>query len=141
MNTKPIITELDASRLKARARMATARPQYSAALAHFLSAADVVPAGKFPADAISMFTTFCCVDLSRHQRMVWTISYPEEADFSLGRICVFSPLGIAFLGTRRGGVSECRPTLEISLRFIVQDILFQPESAGVPELNRCRSCH
>lgn len=141
MNTKPLVTELDASRLKARARMATARPQYGAALACFLSAADVVPADRFPADAISMFTTFSCVDLARQQRMVWTISYPEEADFSLGRICVFSPLGIALLGTRRGGVSECKPALEVSLRFRVQDILFQPEAAGVPELNRCRSCH
>ncbi|WP_317921555.1 GreA/GreB family elongation factor [Cupriavidus sp. TA19] len=121
--------------------MAIARPQYGAALAHFLSAADVVPADRFPADTISMFTTFSCVDLARHQRMVWTISYPEEADFSLGRICVFSPLGIAFLGTRRGGVSECKPALEISLRFVVQEILFQPEAAGVPELNKCRSCH
>lgn len=141
MNMKPLITELDAVRLTARARMATARPQYGAALSRFLSAAEVVPTDKLPSDAISMFTTFACIDMARHQRMIWTLSYPEEADFSLGRICVFSPLGIAFLGTRRGGISECKPALEVSLRFMIQQVLFQPEAAGVPELNKCRSCH
>lgn len=141
MNMKPLVTELDAVRLTARAKMATARPQYGAALARFLSAAEVIPIDRLPGDTISMFTTFVCIDMARCQRMVWTISFPEEADFSLGRICVFSPLGMAFLGTRRGGISECKPALANSLRFKIQEILFQPEAAGVPQLDKCRSCH
>lgn len=139
MVTKQLLTDLDAARLTARATRAIARPRYGAALSRFLRTAEIIPVGDMPADVITMFTTFVCIDVARRQTMIWTIVYPEEADFSLGRVCVFSAAGLALLGSRQGDVSVCHPNQDMSLQFEVRKILFQPKAAGIPELNRCHS--
>nr|WP_255350644.1 GreA/GreB family elongation factor [Cupriavidus sp. SK-3] len=90
-----------------------------------------------PADVVTMFTRFVCIDLTRRQKMIWTLVYPEETDHSLGRICIFSPAALALLGSREGDLAPCSPAPDILLELQVQRILFQPEAAGIPEMDRC----
>jgi regulator of nucleoside diphosphate kinase len=60
---------------------------------------------------------------------VVTLVFPREADMGQRRISLFSPLGAALLGRRRGEtVRYAAPGGEIEVRIL--DIVYQPEAAG-----------
>lgn len=94
-----------------------------------LDRADVVAPEKIPADVITMNSRVVLTDLEDNSRLELTLVYPSEAQGE-GKVSILAPIGTAMLGYRVGDVFEWdTPAGKASLR--VDEILYQPESAGV----------
>ena len=130
-----IISRADRERLEAligSARMdSRVREDYLAALEGELSRARVVPAGKVPADVVTMNSVVRLRDLDSDESQEYELVYPEYADVSLNRISVLAPIGTAILGYRLGDVIEW-PVPAGLRRLRVEEVLYQPERAGAP---------
>jgi len=55
--------------------------------------------------------------------------YPDEADFTVGKVSILAPLGSALLGARAGSVIKVHAPTGVR-RMKVERILYQPEAAG-----------
>ena len=128
-----IISHADRERLEAlidSARMdSRVREDYLAALEGELSRARVVPAGKVPADVVTMNSVVRLRDLDSDETAEYDLVYPADADVSLNRISVLAPIGTAILGYRLGDVIEW-PVPAGLRRLRVEEVLYQPERAG-----------
>lgn len=94
-----------------------------------LQRATVVAPTEIPADVITMNSSARLHDLDRGETLEYTLVYPAEADYSMGKISVFAPIGAAMLGYRVGDVIEW--TVPGGLRRLrVEEVLYQPEAAG-----------
>lgn len=80
--------------------------RYLQALRGELQRASVVPAGKVPADVITMNSRVLLYDLDLKETEEYTLVYPEDADITLDRISVLAPIGTAILGYRVGDIVE-----------------------------------
>jgi regulator of nucleoside diphosphate kinase len=129
-----IISHADRERLEAlieSARMdSRVREDYLAALEGELSRAYVVPAGEVPEDVITMNSVVSLRDLDSDEMEEFELVYPEDADMAHNRISVLAPIGTAILGYRLGDVIEW-PVPAGLRRFRVEDVLYQPERAGI----------
>jgi regulator of nucleoside diphosphate kinase len=128
-----IISRADRERLKAlidSARMdSRVREDYLTALEGELSRARVVPAGKVPADVVTMNSVVCLRDLDSDETEEYELVYPADADMALNRISVLAPIGTAILGYRLGDVIEW-PVPAGLRRLRVEEVLYQPERVG-----------
>ena len=128
-----IISHADRERLEAlidSARMdSRVREDYLTALEGELSRARVVPAGKVPADVVTMNSVVRLRDLDSGETEEYELVYPADADVSLNRISVLAPIGTAILGYRLGDVIEW-PVPAGLRRLRVEEVLYQPERAG-----------
>ena len=128
-----VISRADRERLEALidwARMdSRVLEDYLAALEGELSRARVVPAGKVPADVITMNSVVRLRDLDSDETEEYELVYPADADVSLNRISVLAPIGTAILGYRVGDVIEW-PVPAGLRRLRVEEVLYQPERAG-----------
>jgi len=82
-----------------------------------------------PRDMITMRSRVRLKDMATQAQMECTLVYPAEREPEAGRISVLAPLGAAMLGYRVGD------TFEVNLpkgrtEFRVEEVLYQPESAG-----------
>ena len=59
-----------------------------------------------------------------------TLTYPQDADASQGRISVLSPLGTALLGLSVGQEIDWKLPNGRAARFRVARLVYQPEAAG-----------
>ena len=129
-----IISHADRERLEAlidSARMdSRVREDYLAALEGELSRARVVPAGKVPADVVTMNSVVRLRDLDSDETEEYELVYPPDADVAHNRISVLAPIGTAILGYRLGDVIEW-PVPAGLRRLRVEEVLYQPERAGV----------
>lgn len=62
-----------------------------------------------------------------------TLVFPEDADLAAGRISVLVPIGTAVLGYRRGDMVAW-PVRAGAARFSVEEVPYQPEASGDPDL-------
>jgi regulator of nucleoside diphosphate kinase len=128
-----IISHADRKRLEAlidSARMdSRVREDYLAALEGELGRARVVPAGKVPADVVTMNSVVRLRDLDSDETEEYELVYPTDADVSLNCISVLAPIGTAILGYRLGDVIEW-PVPAGLRRLRVEEVLYQPERAG-----------
>ncbi len=84
---------------------------------------------KIPADVITMNSRVILTDLEDNSNLELTLVYPPDAQGE-GKVSILAPIGTAMLGYRVGDVFEWdTPAGKASLR--VDEILYQPESAGV----------
>lgn len=94
-----------------------------------LQRATVVPAAEIPPDVITMNSRARLLDLDQNETLNYTLAYPQDADFSQGRISVIAPIGAALLGYRVGDeIQWAVPGGTRRLR--VEEVLYQPEAAG-----------
>ena len=94
-----------------------------------LQRATVVPAADIPPDVITMNSRARLLDLDQNETLDYTLAYPQDADFSQGRISVIAPIGAALLGYRVGDeIQWAVPGGTRRLR--VEEVLYQPEAAG-----------
>ncbi|HEX2163901.1 MAG TPA: nucleoside diphosphate kinase regulator [Thermoanaerobaculia bacterium] len=94
-----------------------------------LNRAQVVAPEEVPPDVVTMNSKVRLVDLDQGTTHEYTLVYPQDADFSAGRISIVAPIGAALLGYRMGDVIEWEvPAGRRRLR--VEEVLFQPEAAG-----------
>jgi regulator of nucleoside diphosphate kinase len=94
-----------------------------------VSGSSVVSPSEVPADVVTLNTELLLDGYTNDGPVVVTLVFPREADMGQRRISLFSPLGAALLGRRRGEtVRYAAPGGEIEVRIL--DIVYQPEAAG-----------
>ncbi|MDF7798557.1 nucleoside diphosphate kinase regulator [Pontiellaceae bacterium B1224] len=99
-----------------------------------LARAQLVTDRDIPWDIVTMNSLVKILDLGLGDEYSFTLSWPNEANASEGRINVLAPLGMALLGSRVGQEIEW-PLPEGSCRLRVEEILFQPENNSA-----CKAC-
>ena len=135
--TSIYITELDYNRLnglidRTRERNSVDK-EYLNKLEAELERAEVVEANEIPADVITMRSKVRLKDLVSGESNTYSLVFPTESDFAEGKISVLAPIGTAILGYRLGDTIEWQVPSGLR-RLKVEEILYQPESAGDHEL-------
>ncbi|WP_050527683.1 nucleoside diphosphate kinase regulator [Pseudorhodobacter aquimaris] len=77
-------------------------PALSDRLLEELGRAKIVPAAKMPKDVVSIGSTVTYRDEGTGHEKTATLVYPEDADISMLRISVMTPIGVALLGLTEG---------------------------------------
>jgi regulator of nucleoside diphosphate kinase len=131
------ITENDYNRLnslidRAREHNGTDR-EYVNKLEAELERAEIVDPTAMPADVITMRSKVRLKDLLSGESNTYSLVFPTEANFVEGKISVLAPIGTAILGYRQGDTIEWRVPAGVR-KLKVEEILYQPESAGDYEL-------
>jgi regulator of nucleoside diphosphate kinase len=128
------ITEADLDRL--RTLIAVMRNasydkvrEYLDRLEEELDRAEIVPPQSIPHDVVTMRSRVRLRDMVSGQEMVYSLVFPNEADFSQGKISVLAPIGTAMLGYQVGEIIEWDVPAGLK-RFTVEEVLYQPEGAG-----------
>ena len=131
------ITELDYNRLnglidRTRERNGADR-EYLNKLEAELDRAEIVDPNHIPGDVITMRSKVRLKDLVSGESNTYSLVFPTEADFAEGKISVLAPIGTAILGYKQGDTIEW-PVPSGLRRLKVEEVLYQPESAGDHEL-------
>ncbi|KVU37538.1 transcription elongation factor GreAB [Burkholderia ubonensis] len=121
------LTELDVARLEKHAEH---NPRFQAMLDTLLERADIVQPDAIKANVVTMNSQITLLDETSHEKTTWTIVYPEEANLEQGRLNVFSPVGMALLGTQRGQLVKVMQPSGTEKLMKVTEIVFQPEANG-----------
>jgi regulator of nucleoside diphosphate kinase len=104
-SSKPriILTAIDHEQLSALANAAANTvPEIAAELAEELDRAHVLPKGRHSTDAVRMGCEVDFRDDMTGRVQTVTLVYPREADISLGRVSVLTPIGTALIGLSVG---------------------------------------
>ena len=128
------ITEQDHERLKnlidlVRNGNDRANISYVNRLEEELEYAEIVAPEKIRADVVTMRSEVKLRDLDKDEASVFSIVFPTEANSEKGKISILAPLATALLGRRLGEEVEFQAPGRLR-RLRVEDILYQPESAG-----------
>jgi regulator of nucleoside diphosphate kinase len=131
------ITELDYNRLsglidRTRERNGADR-EYLNKLETELDRAEIVDPKDIPADVVTMRSKVRLKDLVSGENNTYSLVFPIEADFAEGKISVLAPIGTAILGYRQGDTIEW-PVPSGLRKLKVEEVLYQPESAGDEDL-------
>lgn len=62
--------------------------------------AKIIAENEIPSDLVRMNSTVRFMTLQDEKEMKFTLVFPEEADFSKGKISILAPLGSALIGLR-----------------------------------------
>lgn len=95
-----------------------------------LQRAQIVPPEEVPRDVVTMNSKVVLYDLDTDERELFTLVYPWHADAQNNRVSVLAPIGTALIGARVGDVVEW-PVPAGTLRFRVEELVFQPEREGM----------
>jgi regulator of nucleoside diphosphate kinase len=129
------ITAVDRKRIKdaiARWEQQGAIPEYGpddGLNAVLDSAGLILEVTEVPGDLVTMNSRVRLRDAATKADTLFTLSYPEESAPAKGRISIFSAEGCALLGARAGETLSW-PTPQGPRRYLIEEILYQPESAG-----------
>ena len=132
------VTKIDRERLGklieiARERNGEVNREYLNRLEEELERAETVEPQEVSPDVITMRSRVRLKDLRTGEEVVYSLVFPTEANLSEGKISVLAPVGTAMLGYRRGDVIEW--VVPSGLRRLrVQEVIYQPESAGAHHL-------
>jgi regulator of nucleoside diphosphate kinase len=89
----------------------------------------VVAQREVPPDVVTINSRVRFRDLDTDQEMIVTLVFPNNANFSEGRISVTSQIGTALLGYAVGDVIEWK--VRAGTKTIrIEEIIYQPEAAG-----------
>lgn len=125
------ITELDLKKLKKLIDTVEKKGQtldpYLKSLKGELEKAIVVDPREVPANAITMRSQVL-LQLDQEEITV-SLVYPDEADWSAGKLSVLSPIGTAILGYREDDLVEWAVPSGIA-QILIKKLLYQPEAAG-----------
>ncbi|KAG0162604.1 hypothetical protein DFQ30_001656 [Apophysomyces sp. BC1015] len=124
------LTETDVDRLERHAAQASPQSGYQTMLDTLLEHAAVVEAADIDPSVVTMNSTVTLSNPSSGEHMTWTVVYPPNADFAQGRLNVFSPVGLALLGTTPGDEIRVTPPSGAAQTLRIEEIVFQPEAAG-----------
>lgn len=89
----------------------------------------VVAQREVPPDVVTINSRVRYRDLDTDQEMIVTLVFPNNANFSEGRISVTSQIGTALLGYAVGNIIEWK--VRAGAKTIrIEEIIYQPEAAG-----------
>lgn len=94
-----------------------------------LGRARVVDSRDIPPTVVTMNTRLRFVDLDDGTRTEVTVVFPADANVDEGKISILSPIGTALLGYAKEDKIEWMVPAG-TRRIQIEDILYQPESAG-----------
>ncbi len=98
-----VLAEGEADRLSALAiQMEHAAPLAAGMLLDEIDRAEVWPDADMPDDVVRMHSTVQFLDTAHGQRRTVLLVYPSEADISVGKISVLTPVGAGLIGLRTG---------------------------------------
>lgn len=129
------VTEADFLKLEAMMLFHRENPrlaEHISALADELDEAVLLEADEMPDHIITMHSRVELRNLDTGKREVFTLVYPEEANFELGKISILAPLGVAMIGQEIGDVIETG-NASPRLSYNVEAVLYQPAANGVFE--------
>ena len=94
-----------------------------------LSAGRLVDSKDVPKDVVTMNSRIRLKNMKTGRKQVVALVFPVDQEKSPDNISVLDPLGTAMFGSRIGS------TLEVGMKdstanYLVEEILYQPESAG-----------
>ncbi|KVL52501.1 GreA/GreB family elongation factor [Burkholderia territorii] len=121
------LTELDVARLEKHAEH---NPRFQSMLDTLLERADIVQPDAIKANVVTMNSQITLLDEASQEQTTWTIVYPDAANLELGRLNVFSPVGMALLGAQRGQLVKVLQPSGVEKLMKVAAIVFQPEANG-----------
>ncbi len=78
--------------------------EHLSSLEEELNRAEVVSKDRLPENVVTMNSQVTITDLDTGEHMVYTLSFPHQADIAHNRISVLAPLGSALLGYQKGSV-------------------------------------
>lgn len=121
------LTELDVTRLEKHAERDS---RLQATLDTLLERAEIVGPEAMKSNVITMNSQFTLTDDATHEAITWTLVYPDQASLDTGKLNVFSPVGLALLGARKGErVAVALPNTSAGT-VTVSAIVYQPEASG-----------
>jgi len=125
------LTEKDYHRLHqvVLAQRQTNGNQAVEALGKELKRACLVPSASIPADVVTMNSRVILREKEKGSTFELTLVYPREANVSEHKISVLAPVGTAILGCKVGEEVSW-PVGNKTIRYEVEEILYQPEAAG-----------
>jgi regulator of nucleoside diphosphate kinase len=94
-----------------------------------LELAEAVAPEQIPSDVVTMRSKVSLKDLDTGKRQVYSIVFPLEANTEEGKISILAPLATALLGFKCGDTVEVQAPSRLR-RLKIEEILYQPESAG-----------
>jgi regulator of nucleoside diphosphate kinase len=126
------LTEKDYQRLHSlvQAQRMAVGPQAVDALCKELKRAEIVASEEIPTDVITMNSFVRLKELTSASTMEITIVYPKDADLSHRKISVLAPVATAVLGCKVGDEVEWAVANGGTVKYKVEEILYQPEAAG-----------
>ncbi len=94
-----------------------------------LDLAEVVAAADVSPDVVTMHSRVRVRHLETRRVDIYTLVFPQEADFSQKRISILAPMGTALLGSREGDLVEWKVPAG-TRRLKIESVLYQPETDG-----------
>ncbi|AKQ47015.1 GreA/GreB family elongation factor [Rufibacter radiotolerans] len=94
-----------------------------------LRTATLLPAKQVPVDVVTMNSQVRLREKKSGTVMDLTLVYPKNADVTTRKISVLAPVGFAILGRQVGQEVEC-PAPRGTLRYQIEQVIYQPEAAG-----------
>ena len=138
MISSPIITELDAARIRELgSRLADggrSAAEFNDLIDMVTSRAEIVPGSRIPPDIVTVHSKVTFRDELTGAVHTVTVVYPQESSIGERRISVLSPVGRALLGRRVGAVASLDMPDGSRRRIRVVELHYQPEARG--ELTR-----
>ena len=89
----------------------------------------LVDSKNVPANVVTMNSRVELIDVDEKKPMIFTLTFPRDADIERGKLSVPSPVGTAILGHSEGDVIDWRVPAGYR-RFKIEKVLYQPEAAG-----------
>lgn len=127
-------TEIDRKRLghlieRVRNQREQENFSYIRQLEEKLEFAEAVAPELIPPDVVTMRSKVSLEDLETGEKLTYSIVFQSESNHDEGKISILAPLATALLGYKRGDTVEFQAPSRLR-RLKIEDILYQPESAG-----------
>jgi regulator of nucleoside diphosphate kinase len=127
-------TDIDRQRLghlieRVRNQGDRAQLAYVKQLEEKLEFSEAVASQAIPSNVVTMRSKVSLKDLDTGKQQVYSIVFPVEADTDEGKLSILAPLATALLGFKCGDTVEVQAPSRLR-RLKIEEILYQPESAG-----------
>ena len=130
----PVVTELDAARIRELGARLPGRGEGLAALSGLIAMveqeADIVAPERVDPDVVTVNSTVSFRDELTDSVHRVTVVYPQEMSVGQRRISVLSPVGRALLGQRVGQIARVALPDGTTRDLRVLELHYQPEAAG-----------
>lgn len=134
MSSLPVITELDAARIRELGSRLPGQGQGLGALEDLIEMVtgecEIVPGKRVPPDVVTVNSKVSFRDELTNAVHTVTVVYPQDFSIPDRRISVLSPVGRALLGRRVGNVASFSLPDGTSRDIRVLEIHYQPEASG-----------
>jgi len=95
-----------------------------------LDTAQIVDSEEVPSDVVTMNSTVRLRAIRSKEVETYALVYPQDANIAEGKLSVLAPIGTAILGYQVGDIVQWEVPSG-SIRFKIEELVFQPERDGV----------